>query len=395
MSAIAVMGTLDSKGKEHAFIRDIIRKSGTEVLTVNLGTKGEPQFPPDLDLGVRGEIPRERAIEEVIERAKGELIRLCLEGRISGVISCGGGTGTHMATSIMRALPFGIPKVMVSTVASRDLSHIVSTADITVIHSVADLVGINSITGTILMQAACAICAMARVKWTPKPSKARIGMSNFGFTSTGAEKIRRRLEEKGYEVILFHANGTGGKAMEEMARDGYFHAIMDLALHELSDEMMGGYCKGAGPQRLSLEGANSIPRVVVPGGLDCAVLEFTEGSVPEQYANRSIYFYDFRSAIGLTSEESASLGQEVARRLNNFSGPIKVLVPTMGWSEADGPGKPLHDFRSRMAFLVALKENLNAGIEVEEVQAHINDDEFAQRAVRVIEGLIGQERGIP
>ncbi len=392
MSAIAVIGTLDSKGKEHAFLKEAIMRRGMNVLTVNLGTKGEPEIVPDLDLGLRGEISREKAIEDVIRKAREEILRLCLQGKIAGVVSCGGGTGTYMATSVMRALPFGIPKVMVSTVASRDLSQTVSTSDITIIHSVADLAGINFITGTILEQAASAICAMAKARWVERPSRGKVAVSNFGFTSLGAERIRGMMEERGFEVILFHANGTGGRALEEMARDGYFEGILDLALHELSDEMMGGYCKGAGSERLSLEGANSIPRVVVPGGLDCAVLEFQRDSIPPGYAKRRIYFYDFRSAIGLTPDESASLGEEVARRLNLFSGPVKVLVPTGGWSEADGPGRPLHDPESRKAFLVRLKEVLSAGIEVEEVAAHINDEEFARRAVEVMEELLARGR---
>lgn len=385
------MGTFDSKGEEHLFLQDAIHRRGLPTRTIHIGTLGPAAFPPDLDLGVRGQIPREEAVACVLGRARSEVLALERAGEISGIISCGGGTGTHMSTAVMRELPFGFPKVMVSTVASRDLSSIVSTCDITVIHSVADLIGINSVTGRILDQAAAAVCAMAQSRWMPGLRRARIALTSFGFITEGAQRIRALMEERGYEVVAFHANGTGGRAMEEMAARGYFQGVLDLALHELADEMMEGYCKGAGPARLAGSHGPAVPRLVVPGGLDCAVLEFTKESVPEKYRDRNLFFYDFRSAIGLNQEESARLGEDLARRLNSYPGPVRVLVPSLGWSEADGPGMPLHDPDSRMALLETLKSRLDPLIPIQTVPAHINHERFAAEAVKAMEELV--ERG--
>jgi len=203
MGSIAVMGTLDSKGEEHLFLREAVAGRGMPVLTINIGTLGPPAFPPDLDLGVRGQMAREDAVEKVLQRAKAEVSLLQKSSEISGLISCGGGTGTHMATTVMRQLPIGFPKVMVSTVASRDLSSIVSTSDITMIHSVADLIGVNSVTGRILDQAAAAVCAMSKARWSPQPRRATIAMTSFGFVTEAAQRIRRLLEQRGYEVGPF------------------------------------------------------------------------------------------------------------------------------------------------------------------------------------------------
>lgn len=394
MGCIAVMGTLDSKGEECFFLKEAVVRRGMEAVTINIGTLGPPAFTPDLDLGVRGGMPREEAVERVLRAAKEQVAELQRSQRISGLISCGGGTGTHMATAIMRELPVGFPKVMVSTVASRDLSGIVSTCDITMIHSVADIVGINSVTGRILEQAAAAVCAMAQARWEPQVRRATIAMSNFGFVTQAAQQIRKLLEEKGYEVVVFHANGTGGRAMEEMASQGFFDAILDLALHELADDMMGGYCRGAGSARLCLGGKRALPRLVVPGGLDCAVLEFTKDSVPEKYMGRKLFFYDFRSAIGLDLQESARLGRDLALRIRNYPGPVRILVPSLGWSEADGPGMPLYDPESRDALVSALKGGLPPEKKLEQVEAHINDQCFALMAVKLMEELL-QEGGGP
>ncbi len=393
MGCIAVMGTLDSKGEECLFLKEAVARRGMPVITINIGTLGEPAFVPDLDLGVRGGLAREEAVEQVLRVARAEVASLQRKGQISGLISCGGGTGTHMATAVMRELPVGFPKVMVSTVASRDLSGIVATSDITMVHSVADLVGINSVTGKILDQAAAAVCAMAEARWDPPLRRGSIALSNFGFVTEAAQRIRRLLEEKGYEVVAFHANGTGGRAMEEMAAQGFFDGILDLALHELADELMGGYCRGAGQARLSQGTKKAPPRLVVPGGLDCAVLEFTRESVPEEYLGRKLFFYDFRSAIGLDPQESARLGEELCLRIRNYPGPLRILLPEGGWSEADGPGRPLYDPESRNSLLLALEKGLPPGFKLERVEAHINQERFAIEAVRLMEELLQQGGG--
>jgi uncharacterized protein (UPF0261 family) len=387
-AAIAVLGTFDSKGEEHLFLKNGIERRGRRALTINVGTKSPPAFTPDMDLRPAGVSGRDQAIAEVIQKAKQALAELYSRGRICGVISAGGGSGTHLATSAMKVLPLGVPKVMVSTVAAHDMAPVVGTKDITMMHSVGDLLGVNSLTGLILDRAAGAICGMAAQDWQAPAGKRRIGLSMFGFITTAAEGIKSRLEQMGLEVVAFHANGTGGLAMEELAAEGRFDAILDLAPHELADTLKDGYCKLIGPGRLEPVPGLSIPRLVVPGGLDCAVLEFTRQNVPAEYKDRKIFFYDFRSAVRLSPEETRFLAGQLAGKLNRAASPVKVLIPLEGWSEADGPGAPLHDPALNRLFIDQLRRELDQGVEVSEVPLHINDSAFAETAARAMAAML-------
>jgi uncharacterized protein (UPF0261 family) len=287
----------------------------------------------------------------------------------------------------MRVLPLGIPKVMVSTVASRDMRQIVATKDITMMHSVVDLLGINSISGAVLDKAAAAACAMVRSNWEPPTDKQRIALTMFGFITEGAEYTKEALEGLGYEVVAFHANGTGGAAMEELAREGAFDGILDLATHELADTLMDGYCSGLGPNRLEPVPGN-IPRVVVPGGLDCAVLQFTRENIPEKFQDRKIFFYDFRSAIRLNAEETAFLAVQLAEKLNRDTTNSKILIPMKGWSEADKQTGPLYDPNMRNLFIGTLRQALDANMEIQEADFHINDRDFALLAAALMDGMM-------
>ena len=394
-SAIAVLGTFDSKAEEHIFLKEQIKQRGLRALTINVGTRAPSLVPVDIDLfeNVTENAPnipegRDNIIKAMLHEAKVRIIKLHEDGKISGIISAGGGTGTHICTTIMRELPLGVPKVMVSTVASRNMADIVSTKDITMIHSVADLLGVNSISGNILAKAAAAICAMVQSRWQPAQEKKRIALPFFGFITAGAEATRSTLESLGYEVIAFHANGTGGMAMEELAAEGYFDGILDLATHELADHLLNGYCGAIGPQRYEPVPGRSIPRLVVPGGLDCAVLEFTRQNIPTQYKNRKIFFYDFRSAIRLNIEETTCLANQLAEKLNRDAANVKVLIPTRGWSEADREGGPLYDPEMNSLFTGRLKEVLDPQIEIQEVDRHINDSAFAEVAANLMDKMV-------
>ena len=394
-AAIAVVGTFDSKAEEHTFLKERIEKGGFRALTVNVGTKAASPIPVNLDLfesitrdGNSAAGGRDRAIRSMLQAAKSQIKRLYENGEICGIISAGGGTGTHICTTIMRELPLGVPKVMISTVASRNMADIVATKDITMIHSVADLLGVNSISGTILDKAAAAICAMAQSRWQPTEVKKRIALPFFGFITAGAEATRSALEAMGYEVVAFHANGTGGMAMEELAAEGYFDGILDLATHELADHLLDGYCGAIGPQRYEPVPGRSIPRLVVPGGLDCAVLEFTRHNIPDRYKHRKIFFYDFRSAIRLNLEETTCLANQLAEKLNRDATNIKVLVPTRGWSEADREKGPLYDPEMNSMFIGRLKEVLDPQIEIQEMDQHINDGAFGQAAANLMDKMI-------
>ena len=397
-AAIAVLGTFDSKAEEHIFLKKQIEKRGLPALTINVGTRSLAPVPVDLDLLeiVRTNNPaipegRDNIINAMLQEAKDHIHKLFDNGKISGIISAGGGTGTHICTTIMHELPLGFPKVMVSTVASRDMSTVVGTKDIVMIHSVADLLGVNSISGLILDKAAAGICGMAHSQWKPSAEKKRIALPFFGFITPGAEATRQALESLGYEVIAFHANGTGGMAMEELAEEGYFHGILDLATHELADDLLDGYCGGIGPQRFEPVPGRSVPRLVVPGGLDCAVLEFTRASIPKQYEDRKIFFYDFRSAIRLNEKETSFIAAQLAEKLNKDPANIRVLVPTRGWSGADKPDGPLFDPDMSRLFLHKFKDSLDSKIQIQEVDHHINDDAFGDIAAKLMDAMV---RGI-
>jgi uncharacterized protein (UPF0261 family) len=310
---------------------------------------------------------------------------------ISGMISAGGGTGTYIATRIMHTLPLGVPKVMVSTVASRNMAKTVGTKDITMIHSVADLLGVNSVSGRILDKAAAGICGMVQSSWKPREAKKRIALPFFGFITAGAEATKQELEKLGYEVVAFHANGTGGMAMEELAAQGYFHGILDLATHELADHLLNGYCGDIGPQRFEPVPGQSIPRLVVPGGLDCAVLEFTRHAIPDQYKDRKIFFYDFRSAIRLNENETRTLADQLSEKLNKDPSTVKILIPLQGWSEADREGGPLYDPPMNRFFTEYLKERLNPKIEFQDVNHHINDTQFGAIAAKVMDVMVREK----
>jgi uncharacterized protein (UPF0261 family) len=394
---IAVVGTFDSKAEEHFFLKNRIEKIGLNVLTINVGTRAPSSEPVDLDLyqlvienNAVVKESRDKAIAVMIQEAKARIRMLYEKEEIAGMISAGGGTGTHIATRIMHELPLGVPKVMVSTVASRNMAKTVGTKDITMLHSVADLLGVNSVSGRILDKAAAAICGMVQSHWQPPEEKKRVALPFFGFITQGAEATRRALEKLGYEVIAFHANGTGGMAMEQLASQGYFNGILDLAAHELADHLLDGYCGNIGPERFEPAPGQSIPRLVVPGGLDCAVLEFTRHNIPEQYKDRKIFFYDFRSAIRLNQDETRTLADQLAEKLNKDPSHIKILSPLKGWSEADRDKGPLYDPPMNLFFIQRLREKLDHHIQIMEVDHHINDPQFGEIAAQLMHQMIGE-----
>jgi len=383
--AIAVLGTFDTKGEEHLFLKKAIEARGLPALTINIGTRIPSPFQVDIDLFAQKEKhigkaadSRDEAIRSMLRHGQNQIRDLYDRGRIKAVISAGGGSGTHLCTGIMRVLPLGIPKVMVSTVASRDMSTIVGTKDITMIHSVVDLLGVNRISGGILDKAAAAVCAMTQSQWQPQKKGKRIALSFFGFITRAAEHIKKYLENLDYEVISFHANGTGGMALEELAAEGYFDGILDLATHELADALMNGYCGNIGPGRFQPVPDQPIPRLIVPGGLDCAVLEFTRKRIPPAHKNRKIFFYDFRSAIRLNIDESVTLAHQLAARLNLAPILVKIINPQGGWSEADRPDGPLYGPEISDALISTLTRDLDKRIEIISSDHHINDPAFAQ-----------------
>ncbi|WP_299980727.1 Tm-1-like ATP-binding domain-containing protein [Desulfobacula sp.] len=394
-AAIAILGTFDSKGDEHLFLKERIEKRGHTTLTVNVGIKNTLSFPVDVDLysemrknRALSSQDRDKAIAAMISHARELVKNLYGKGALSGIISAGGGSGTHLCTRVMQVLPLGIPKVMISTVASRDMAGIVGTKDITMMHSVVDLLGINSVSGNVLDKAAAAICGMAESRWKPRHKKKRIALTFFGFITRAAEKVKETLEKMDYEVVPFHANGTGGMAMVELASEGYFHGILDLATHELADNLLNGYCGGIGSERYEPIPGKELPRLIVPGGMDCAVLEFTRNTVPEQYRDRKLFFYDFRSAIRLSKDETTHLAKQLSEKLNMDAANVHVLIPTRGFSDADRVDAPLYDPATGQIFIDTLKRNLDRLIEIQETDLHINDPAFGEQAASLMDKLI-------
>jgi uncharacterized protein (UPF0261 family) len=359
--AVVVIGTLDTKGEEVAYLRQQIEARGHSTLVIDGAS---------------------RAVEE-----------LQVAGRLGGAVALGGGTGTHIGAGVLRTLPLGVPKLMLSTVASRDMSETIGTKDITMMHSVIDMVGLNAVSKRILDNAAGAIVGMVEGDTGLNATRPLIGVTSFGFCTAGAMHVRACLERRGYEMVAFHANGTGGMAMEDLVDQGLLAGVLDFATHEFADHLHDGYCGGIGPGRLESAGRKGIPQVVVPGGLDCIVLEFdSPETMPEQFKGRKVFWYDFRSGVRTSAEELISLAQTIAGKLNRATGPVNVVIPMRGWSEADGVRGPLYEPETNRVFIDELSYLLRPDIPVVEVDAHINDPTFAEAAVSALDALMSIAR---
>ena len=398
---VVIIGTLDTKGQEVEFLRESIIGHQCVPIVLDVGILNPPTTVADI-LRERVALAGGSNLEELLRRkdrrlavqtmirGAAELLRgLNKQDELSGIIAIGGGTGTHIGMGVMRTLPLGLPKLMVSTVASRDMSNLIGTKDITVMHSVVDILGLNAVSKKILSNAAAAIAGMAKQGGKISSDKPIIGLTSFGFITQGAMRVKTMLEGLGYEVAPFHANGTGGMAMEDLIDQGLISGVMDLALHEFADALYGGYCGDIGPGRLESAGRIGLPQLVVPGGLDCIVLEFNSvETMPPDLRDRKVFWYDFRSGVRTNREDMARLAATISGKLNRANGPTRVMSPMKGFSEADAIGAPLYEPITNQAFLSALKSGLNPEIEVIEVNAHINDAEFAEAAVSTLNSMM-------
>jgi uncharacterized protein (UPF0261 family) len=400
-TCVVILGTLDTKGEEVGFLRSVVEHEGCSTLAIDVGTLHPPTIPADITReevaaaagctteGLLRTKDRRLSVEAMIRGASLVVQGLYSQGRLSGMISVGGGTGTHIGMGVMRSLPLGVPKLMVSTVASRDMSQLIGTKDITVMHSVIDVLGLNAISRRILANAGSAIAGMTRASRKIAPEKPIVGLTSFGFITEGAMRVKALLEGLGYEVAAFHANGTGGMALEDLIDQGLISGVLDYALHEFADQLYGGYCGGIGPGRLESAGKKGIPQVVVPGGLDCIVLEFASmETMPERVKGRKVFWYDFRSGVRTSHEDVVGLARTIADKLNRAQGPVTTLIPMRGWSEADTVTGPLYEPETNRAFVTELKSLLDGQINVIEVDAHINDEICARTAVAELDRLM-------
>ncbi len=395
MATIAILGTMDTKGEEHAFVADLIKERGHKVLVIDVGALEPPKLKPDI---TREEVARAADVdfelllakrdrgESVAAMSKGApivLSRLVTEKKVDGVISLGGGGGTAIATAAMRALPIGFPKLMVSTLASGNTAQYVGVKDIVMFPSIVDVAGLNRISRQILTRAAGAICGMVEAEPKKGPDKPIVVASQFGNTTACVDHARKILENEGYEVLVFHATGTGGRTMESLIEAGMVAGVLDITTTEWADELVGGFL-GAGPTRLEAAARNGVPAIVTPGCLDMVNFHGPD-SVPTKFQGRSFYQHNPQVTLMRTSpEECVQLGKIIAEKVNLSTGPVTVLLPKKAISVISAAGQKFNDPVADMALFDALKANLRKDIEVVEMDCKINDPEFAEACARAL-----------
>ena len=397
MSTIAILGTLDTKGDEHGFVAELIRARGHGTLVIDVGTDQPPRLKPDIS---REEVARIAGIDLaalIARHDRGEcvtamagaaavvLTKLHAEGTMDGVISLGGGGGTAIATTGMRALPLGFPKLMVSTLASGNTAQYVGVKDIVLFPSIVDVAGINRISRTILTRAAGAICGMVESN-VPDAGIAEnpiVVASMVGNTTDCVKRAKFLVEAAGFEVLVFHATGTGGRTMESLIESGMAAGVLDITTTEWADELVGGTL-GAGPTRLDAAAKTGTPAIVVPGCLDMVNFGACE-TVPAKFSDRKFYQHNPQvTLMRTTPEECAHLGRILAEKVNAYRGPVTVLLPLRAISIISAEGGAFHWPEADAALFGAIKKHLRTGIPLIEVDAAINDPAFAEACANAL-----------
>lgn len=400
MKTVAVLGTFDTKGKELKYIKECIEEHGLKTLCINTGVF-EPVVEPDISsadvaAAVGADInaiveKRDRATAtEVLSKGTEKLIpQLYAEGKFDGIISIGGSGGTALATPAMRQLPLGVPKVMVSTMASGDVSPYVGTSDIVMIPSVVDAEGLNDISKVIFSNAANAVVGMVQNrKEIESDGKPLLAATMFGVTTPCVKAAEEYLHEQGYDVLVFHATGTGGKCMEALIDQGFIKGVLDLTTTEWCDEVVGGVLN-AGPDRLTAAGKNGIPQVVSVGALDMVNFGPMD-TVPAQFKDRNLYKHNPTvTLMRTTADELKSIGHEIASRLADATGKTTLMLPLKGVSMIDVEGQPFYDAEADKALFDTLRTELEgSNVEIVELDTDINDKEFAVAAAQKLISLL-------
>jgi uncharacterized protein (UPF0261 family) len=386
---VVLIGTLDTKGAEYAFLVERLRAAGVRPLLVDVGTYEPHGAEPDIgrdevaaEAGVdlaalAGGRDRGAAVTAMAGAAAALVRRLRAEGRCDGVLAAGGSGNTAIATAAMRALPVGVPKLMVSTVAAGDTTEYIGASDLTLMASVADVAGVNSISGRILANAAAAMAGMVQAPPVDLGrTRTLIGATMFGVTTPCVTAAREELERRGYEVLTFHATGAGGRAMEGLIEDGFIDGVLDVSTTELADELVGGVMS-AGPDRLEVAGRLGIPQVVSVGALDMVNFGARE-TVPERFAGRLLHVHNPQvTLMRTTPEECAELGRRIAAKLSAAQGPVALFLPLRGVSMISTEGGPFHDPAADDALFEAIREHVAPSVELHEMDVDINDPAFA------------------
>ncbi len=398
---IAIVGALDTKGEEFQFIKMEIERRGHQTLVIDTGIVGTPLFPPDLSndqvakaggttiSALKACHDRGAAVTAMANGIQPVIRELYASGRIDGIISMGGSAGTAIGTSAMRVLPVGFPKVMVSTVAAGDTAAYVGTKDIVMMPSVVDVSGINRISRQIFARAAGAVVGMVETETPAFEDKPLITASMFGNTTQAVNQARVVLEHSGYEVLVFHCTGTGGRTMESLIADGLIQGVLDITTTEWADELAGGVLS-AGPNRLDAAGAAGIPQVIAPGCLDM-VNFWALDTVPEKYRNRKLHVWNPNITLMRTTvEENNRLGEILAEKANAAKGPVSIFLPLKGVSILDSPGNDFWWPEADQALFDAIKNNVRSDIPVIEIDCNINDLAFSEAvAGKLLEQLRG------
>ncbi len=415
MANIVIISTLDTKGAETSFLKELIEQRGHRTILVDTSMGAEPAVTPDISADEvakagGGDISQMRASREtgklgpiMIKGAIEKIKELHSAGKVDGIVSFGGASNTTIGTSIMKAFPFGVPKFMLSSTASMPAyaAKYIGTSDIAIMHSVLDIAGLNDLVEDALKRAAGAICGMVEsgppitaeaLKGREKPL---IAVTEFKFAEGAGHHARPYLEEKGYESIAVHAQGIGDRAMEELIAQGIFDGVLDLVPAGVSEEWIGGN-RAAGPTRLEAAGARGIPQVITPCGFEmisCGPLARKDQGDPlwttRKLGERKMFFPDeFRLQVRTSAEEVKETARIVAEKLNRSKGPVKFLIPTQGWSTLSVEGADLYDPGIDKVFAPGLRKHLKPAIEVIELDTHLNSPEFARAAVDALDQMM-------
>ncbi|MFO0866360.1 MAG: Tm-1-like ATP-binding domain-containing protein [Gemmataceae bacterium] len=399
--AVVLLGTFDTKGNEFRFVRELLQALNIATLTIDAGSQQPPAFAPDvsreqvfkaagttidaiLRTGDRG-----KAVEAAAAGAAKIVLQLHQQGKVDGILGLGGSAGTVIATSAMRALPFGIPKLRVSTLASGQVKPYVGVRDILMMHTVVDIIGLNRISRTVLSNAAHAMAGMVSHPASAAAATDRplLAATMFGVTTPCVSEAQKQLEGAGYEMLVFHATGTGGMTMESFIRDGLVQGVLDITTTELADELVGGIL-GAGKDRLTAAAMKGIPQVISLGALD--MVNFgPRDTVPEKFKARR--FYQHNATVTLmrtTPEENDKLGKEIAEKASAASGPTAVLIPLRGVSAIDREGQPFWWPEADHALFQSIRNWIGPMVKLVELDLHINDPQFATQAATLLQSML-------
>ncbi|SEP14041.1 Uncharacterized protein, UPF0261 family [Halogranum amylolyticum] len=386
---VVLVGTLDTKSEMFAFARDVVEAQGVDVHVVDVGVLGDPEFEPDTTAAevaeaagttldaLRDDSDRGEAMTAMGEGAAAVVTDLYESGELAGVLGLGGSGNTSIATRAMRALPVGVPKLMVSTMASGDTEPYVGSTDIAMMYSVADVEGLNQLSRQVISNAALAMVGMVANKSdVTVEDRPTIGITMFGVTTPCVKVARSYLEEEGYETIIFHATGTGGRAMEGLIQQGIIDGVLDVTTTEWADELVGGVLN-AGPERLDAAAETGVPQVVSTGALD--MVNFgPRGSIPDEFEGRQFHVHNPQvTLMRTTPEECAELGNVLATKLNAATGPTALFLPLGGVSMLDVEGEDFYDPEADAALFDAIREHIDPTVELLEIETDINDEAFA------------------